>query len=83
MNINFDTLWMMLKFAGMMLGILMLVFVIAAVTPKLAKLFDKRSKPSPARVEDGVKGIYDPQIESAPEEGKQENENNDTKTERK
>lgn len=81
MNINFDTLWMMLKFAGLMLGLLMLVFVIAAVTPKLAKLIDKYRKPSPERVEDGVRGIYDPQIESKPDEGTAIN--NDIKTERK
>lgn len=36
-----ENLTIALKYAGIMLALLMLVFVIACVTPKLAKLIDK------------------------------------------
>ncbi len=41
MNINYDTLSIMMKYGLIMTGILLLVFLLAAVTPKLAKFADK------------------------------------------
>jgi hypothetical protein len=41
MNLNPETLAMMLKFGGAMLGLLLLVWLIALLTPKLAKLIDR------------------------------------------
>jgi hypothetical protein len=41
MKINHETLSLMLKFGGAMLGLLLLVWVIALLTPKLAKLIDR------------------------------------------
>jgi hypothetical protein len=41
MKFNPETLTMMLKFGGAMLGLLLLVFLIAIITPKLAKLIDR------------------------------------------
>ena len=70
MSINYDTLFLMLKFAGAMIALLMLIFLIAVLTPKLAKLSQKIIRPrdekpsdgaGPARVEDNVKSIYDAQ----------------------
>lgn len=77
MSINYDTLFLMLKFAGAMIALLMLIFLIAVLTPKLAKLSQKIFRPrddniSPARVEDDVKGIYDAQRDS--DSGNDENQ---------
>ncbi len=60
MSFNRETFELMIKFAGAMLGLLMLVFVLAVVTPKLAKVVDRLlgrididngNPPSPERVE--------------------------------
>lgn len=67
LSFNEDTFWLMLKFAGAMIGILLLIWLIALATPKMAKLVDKllgkanidqgaRSVPSPERVEDNDNG---------------------------
>ena len=71
MKVNFDSLFMMLKFTGIMILLLLLVFFLAKWTPLLAKLFDKilKKEPNPERVEVNsaekhgeVRGIYDAQI---------------------
>lgn len=63
-----EMIGILLKFLGMMLGIMTVVFLTAVVTPKIAKLFGKKEqqKDSPERVEDSlspeefeVKGPYD------------------------
>jgi hypothetical protein len=41
LNLNRDTLFLMLKFGGGMLLILLLVWGIAVITPKLAKIIDR------------------------------------------
>lgn len=49
-----------IKFGGAMLGIMMLIFVIALLTPKMAGFIDKLiakrkgNAPSPERVDDGL-----------------------------
>lgn len=56
MNINYESLVLFAKFGGLMLGLLMLVWLIAELTPKAAKLIDKLTgKPRPERVEDNIK----------------------------
>ncbi|MBP1549641.1 MAG: hypothetical protein J6A05_06515 [Oscillospiraceae bacterium] len=54
--INYESLAIYAKFGGAMLGILMLVWVIALITPKLAKIIDKLmgkpADPSPERVQE-------------------------------
>lgn len=69
--VNTDALKLMTKFALIMLGLLLLVFVIAVLTPKLAKLIDKiagkEEKPSLSPEEAAVRSIYDGDI---PEENK-------------
>ena len=75
-EINWDSLFMTLKYAGVMILILALVFVIARVTPWLAKKVQKilPKKESPERVENDVKGIYDPQIDNKTDDEKIEND---------
>ena len=55
-NANFESLELFSKFGGAMLGLLMLVWIIALLTPKAAKLIDriigKKPHPNPERVED-------------------------------
>ena len=55
-EINYESLAIYTKFGGAMLGILMLVWVIALLTPKLAKVIDKLmgkpADPSPERVQE-------------------------------
>ena len=53
MTIEIETL---LKFGGAMLGLLLLVWLIALLTPKAAGLIDRinRRKPSPERVQDNI-----------------------------
>ncbi len=57
-EINYESLAIYTKFGGAMLGILMLVWVIALITPKLAKVIDKLmgkpADPSPERVQQEV-----------------------------
>lgn len=43
MNINYESLALFGKFGGAMLGLLLIVWVIAILTPKAAKLIDKIS----------------------------------------
>lgn len=69
MNINTESLGILLKYAGLMLLILLLIFVIAVLTPKLSKIVEKflPQKSNPERVEEETKtdvsGIYDPQTD--------------------
>lgn len=57
-DIDYESLAVYGKFAGAMLGILMLVWLIALLTPKLAKIIDKLmgkpADPSPERVQQEV-----------------------------
>ena len=56
MNINFESLALFAKFGGAMLGLLLLVWLIAVLTPKAAVLIDKLAgKPRPERVQDNIK----------------------------
>ncbi len=56
------------RFGLMMLGLLMVVFIVAVLTPKLAKFVDKKII-NPARVKKGIydfdkdklRSVYDPQ----------------------
>ena len=55
MNINYESLALFGKFGGAMLGLLLLVWLIAILTPKAAKLIDRLAgKPRPARVQDNI-----------------------------
>ncbi|MFA5658075.1 MAG: hypothetical protein WC900_02195 [Oscillospiraceae bacterium] len=69
--VDWESLKLMSKYALVMLGLLLLVYFLAVLTPKLAKLIDRLRK-NPARVEkksvydldkSGVKSIYDPQTD--------------------
>lgn len=54
--INYESLILFGKFGGGMLGLLLLVWLIALLTPKAAALIDKLAgKPRPERVEDNIK----------------------------
>lgn len=44
---------LLLKFSLIMIGILLLVFILALITPQLAKQIDKR-RPKPERVDEGL-----------------------------
>ncbi len=54
MDINYDSLALFAKFGGAMLGLLLIVWIIALLTPKAAKLVDRISgkKGIPERVQD-------------------------------
>ena len=78
---NAESVEIMTKFAILALGFLLLIFLIAVLTPKAAAVIDKLMKkaPSPERVEDDnnnnneqpqVRGIYDAQL---PDENKDNN----------
>lgn len=58
-EINYEALALFGKFGGAMLGLLLLVWLIAILTPKAAKFIDKISgrppKERPERVEDNIK----------------------------
>lgn len=62
-KINYESLALFGKFGGAMLGLLLIVWVIAILTPKAAKLIDRLSgrpqkspaDPSPERVQDNIK----------------------------
>lgn len=66
----------MIKYALYGMGILLAVFVIAVITPRLAGFIDKQAAKhkSPERVQDkdapDVKGIYDAQLPTAEDEEK-------------
>ena len=69
----------LIKFCGMFFLILLLVFLLAVITPKLAskidQLISKIVKPKPERVDDNiykVKSIYD-----MPEKAEKSEKNND------
>lgn len=74
-----ESVLMMARFGGYALLIILVVFVIAVLTPKLATFIDKIATKgkNPARVEDNnfpdVKGIYDGDSPSDKEEEKNEN----------
>lgn len=72
MNVNMESVMMMLKFAGGMLAILGIVYALACVTPRLAKIVDKMRKKKPEAPEEesfpDVKGLYDAQTEAPAEE---------------
>lgn len=56
MNINYEAFTLFGKFGGAMLGLLLLVWLIAILTPKAAALIDKLlGKPRPERVQDNIK----------------------------
>lgn len=93
MSFNKDTFDLMLKLALAMIGILLIIWLLAVATPKLAKLVDKllgrakidqgaNSVPSPERVRDdndASKGEYRVYdiYEGTPPD--ENNENNDDK----
>lgn len=55
-EVNYESLALFGKFGGAMLGLLLLVWLIAILTPKAAKLIDRLAgKPRPERVEDNIK----------------------------
>lgn len=55
-EVNYESLALFGKFGGAMLGLLLLVWLIAVLTPKAAKLIDKLAgKPRPERVQDNIK----------------------------
>lgn len=85
MNINYESLFMMLKFAAAMLGLLLVIYLLARLTPWAAKKIDKlfSKKPNPERVETkisdefpDVKGLYDAQLPEI-DESKHDNINGD------
>lgn len=47
MNINYESLALFGKFGGAMLGLLLIVWVIAILTPKAAKLIDRLGGKNP------------------------------------
>lgn len=54
--INYETLILFGKFGGGMLGLLLIVWLIAILTPKAAALIDRLAgKPRPERVQDNIK----------------------------
>ena len=75
--VNMTSLKLMTKFALIMVGLLLLVFIIAVLTPKLAKLIDKiagkEEKPRLSSEEAAVRSIYDGDI---PEENADNSEDN-------
>lgn len=53
---NSDALVLVVKFGGIILGLLLLVWLIAVLTPKAAALIDRLlGKPRPERVQDNIK----------------------------
>lgn len=74
-----ENVLVMVRFGVSALLIILSVFVIAVLTPKLASLIDKIAKKnSPERVQDSehpdVKGIYDG--DSAPDNAEENNDEN-------
>ncbi|MGN1481003.1 hypothetical protein [Porcipelethomonas sp.] len=74
-----ETVTYLIKFCGMFFIILLLIFLLAVITPKLAsridRLISKIVKPKPERVDDNiykVKSIYD-----MPEKAENYEKNND------
>lgn len=55
-EVNYEVLILFGKFGGTMLGLLLLVWLTAVLTPKAAKLIDRiMGKPRPERVQDNIK----------------------------
>ncbi len=60
MKVNHETLAIFVKFAGISMGLLMLVWLLALLTPKLAAIVDRIAgkkpddAPSPERVEEKI-----------------------------
>lgn len=66
MNIDFESLALFGKLGGGMLGLLLLVWIIALLTPKAAALIDRIAgkKPSPERVQDNITSENDYKVYS-------------------
>ena len=66
MSVNYESLALFGKFGGGMLGLLLLVWVIAVLTPKAAALIDRIAgkKPSPERVQDSIASENDYKVYS-------------------
>lgn len=66
MSVNYESLALFGKFGGGMLGLLLLVWLIAVITPKAAALLDKIAgkKPSPERVQDNITSENDYKVYS-------------------
>lgn len=77
-NINYESLALFGKFGGAMLGLLLLVWLIAVLTPKAAKLIDgiTKKKPSPERVEDNLTSENDYKVYSVFEDRPKADKNN-------
>lgn len=58
-EVNYESLALFGKFGGAMLGLLLLVWLIAVLTPKAAKIIDRLAgkplKERPERVQDNIK----------------------------
>lgn len=81
-NANSESLELFAKFGGAMLGLLMLVWVIALLTPKAAKLIDRiagrKPDPNPERVGDNNISENEHQVYSIFEDRPTGAEKNDT-----
>ena len=66
MSVNYESLALFGKFGGGMLGLLLLVWIIAVLTPKAAALIDRLAgkKPSPERVQDSTPSENDYKVYS-------------------
>ena len=66
MSVNYESLVLFGKFGGGMLGLLLLVWIIAVLTPKAAALIDRLAvkKPSPERVQDSIHSENDYKVYS-------------------
>ena len=66
MEIDYESLALFGKFGGGMLGLLLLVWIIAVLTPKAAALIDRLAgkKPSPERVQDSIDSENDYKVYS-------------------
>ena len=75
MNIDHGSLALFVKFGGAMLGLLAIVWIIALLTPKAARLVDKITgkKGVPGRVQDSKNNEELPQVYSVFEDRPAEN----------
>ncbi len=81
MNIDYESLALFGKFGGAMLGLLLIVWIIALLTPKAAKLVEKISgkKGIPERVQDSKIPENEYKVYSVFEDRPKENNENSTK----
>ena len=81
MNIDYESLALFGKFGGAMLGLLLIVWIIALLTPKAAKLVDKISgkKGIPERVQDNKISENEYKVYSVFEDRPKENDEDPTK----